>query len=149
MTGLVDVVEGVDGWPAGYTGPFTINYDCNDGTAHDGSQSVAAGTTSSVIAGIPKGTQCTISETPPGSSGGLFVRDALVLTVIDGDHRGERSDRQRADDQHVDVHRAARDAAEPEGRYYGDKGCDAGRAVASRWWLGADHVFHRCLERGT
>jgi len=52
------------GGPAGYTGPFTIGYDCDDGTAHDGTVSVASGA-SSTISGIPTGTHCTVSETPP------------------------------------------------------------------------------------
>ena len=56
--------------PRDNTGPFTINYDCNDGTAHDGSKTVAAGATSSPITGIPMGTQCTISETPPSAPAG-------------------------------------------------------------------------------
>ena len=64
-TGSLTLSKVLTGGPAGYTGPFTINYDCNDGTAHDGSVSVNAGTTSAPITGIPTGTQCTISETPP------------------------------------------------------------------------------------
>ena len=64
-TGSLTLSKVLTGGPAGYTGPFTINYDCNDGTAHDGSKSVSAGATSSAITGIPTGTQCTISETPP------------------------------------------------------------------------------------
>ena len=64
-TGSLTLSKVLTGGPAGYTGPFTINYDCNDGTAHDGSKSVSAGSTSSAITGIPTGTQCTISETPP------------------------------------------------------------------------------------
>ncbi len=63
--GSLTLSKVLTGGPAGYTGPFTINYDCNDGTAHDGSKSVSAGSTSSAITGIPTGTQCTISETPP------------------------------------------------------------------------------------
>ena len=68
--GSLTLSKVLSGGPAGYTGPFTINYDCNDGTAHDGSKSVAAGATSSPITGIPTGTQCTVSETPPSAPAG-------------------------------------------------------------------------------
>ena len=69
-TGSLTLSKVLTGGPAGYTGPFTINYDCNDGTAHDGSKSVSAGATSSAITGIPTGTQCTVSETPPAAPTG-------------------------------------------------------------------------------
>ena len=100
-TGSLTLSKVLTGGPAGYTGPFTINYDCNDGTAHDGSKSVAAGTTSSVIAGIPTGTQCTISETLPAAPAGYSFgtpsfSPSSTVTIV-----GERSDRQRADDQHL------------------------------------------------
>ncbi len=68
--GSLTLSKVLSGGPAGYAGPFTINYDCNDGAAHDGSKSVAAGATSSPITGIPTGTQCTISETPPSAPAG-------------------------------------------------------------------------------
>jgi len=63
-TGSLELAKALTGGPAGYTGPFTIGYDCDDGTAHDGTVSVASGA-SSTISGIPTGTSCTVSETPP------------------------------------------------------------------------------------
>jgi hypothetical protein len=52
---------------SGFTGTFTIAYDC-DGTTHDGTVNLTAGT-SQTITGIPTGTQCTVTEpslpTPP------------------------------------------------------------------------------------
>ena len=68
--GSLTLSKVLSGGPAEYAGPFTINYDCNDGLAHDGSKSVAAGATSSAITGIPTGTQCTISETLPAAPAG-------------------------------------------------------------------------------
>ena len=62
--GNLKLLKALTGGPDGYTGPFTIDYNCDDGTAHDGSVSVAAGS-SSTITGIPTGTSCTVSETPP------------------------------------------------------------------------------------
>ena len=50
------------GGPEGYTGPFTIHYACDQ--AHTGDMSVNAGSFQT-ISGIPTGTQCTVSETPP------------------------------------------------------------------------------------
>ncbi|HEY6015426.1 MAG TPA: DUF5979 domain-containing protein, partial [Gaiellaceae bacterium] len=63
-TGSLKLSKSLSGGPADYSGPFTINYDCNDGTAHDGSKSVAAGG-SATVDGIPTGTACTVSETLP------------------------------------------------------------------------------------
>jgi uncharacterized repeat protein (TIGR01451 family) len=69
-TGSLTLSKVMSGGPAGYTGPFTITYDCNDGADHDGSVSLVAGATSAPISGIPTGTQCVISEAlpapPPG-----------------------------------------------------------------------------------
>lgn len=62
--GRLVLAKALTGGPAGYTGPFTIAYDCNDGTAHDGTVSVNAGS-SSTISGIPTGTSCVVSETLP------------------------------------------------------------------------------------
>lgn len=61
--GSLKLSKALTGGPAGYTGPFQINYDC-DGTAFDGFVSVAAGSFKTV-SGIPTGTSCTISETLP------------------------------------------------------------------------------------
>ncbi len=62
-----------------------------------GSKSVTAGTTSSAITGIPTGTQCSISETPPRPRHGLHVRRSVVLAVRDGNDHDEGSDGRRAD----------------------------------------------------
>ena len=61
-TGSLTLSKVLTGGPAGYAGPFTINYDCD--AAHMGDVSVNAGS-SQTINGIPTGTQCTIRETPP------------------------------------------------------------------------------------
>ena len=66
--GSLKLSKSLIGGPAGYIGPFQINYDC-DGTAFDGSKMVTAGSPE-IVSGIPTGTSCTISETlptpPPG-----------------------------------------------------------------------------------
>ena len=62
-TGSLELAKSLSGGPGGYDGPFTIDYDC-DGTEYDGSESVTAGS-SETVPGIPTGTWCTISETPP------------------------------------------------------------------------------------
>ncbi len=67
-TGSLKLSKTLSGGPAGYSGPFTINYDC-DGTAFDGSVSVSAGG-SQTINGIPTGTSCTINETLPTAPAG-------------------------------------------------------------------------------
>ena len=103
MLGSLTLSKVLTGGPAGYTGPFTINYDCNDGTAHDGSKSVAAGTTSSAITGIPTGTQCTVSETPPSAPAGYSFGAPSFSPSCDRDHFGEEPDGKRPDDQHVDA----------------------------------------------
>lgn len=46
---------------SGFTGTFTISYDCDDGTAHDGTVTLAAGE-SATISDIPVGTTCTVTE---------------------------------------------------------------------------------------
>ncbi len=64
--GNLKLSKAIVGGPAGYVGPFKINYDC-DGTAYDGSVNVSADSPAT-ISGIPTGTSCTISEvlpTPP------------------------------------------------------------------------------------
>lgn len=63
-TGSLVLAKSLTGGPAGYDGPFTIDYDCDDGSAHDGSVTVIAGR-SETVSGIPTGTSCTVSETPP------------------------------------------------------------------------------------
>src|SRR5439155_1474259 len=60
-TGSLKLAKHLSGGPAGYTGPFTIHYDCDDGTAHDGDATVSAGA-SQAVSGLPTGTSCTVSE---------------------------------------------------------------------------------------
>ena len=74
-TGSLTLKKVLVGGPDGYKGPFTISYDCNDGDTHDGSVELDAGETSSPISGIPTGTQCTISETPPAAPDGYTFVD--------------------------------------------------------------------------
>ena len=84
--GSLVLAKSLSGGPGGYTGPFTINYDC--GTGYQGSASVAAGG-SKTVSGIPTGKQCTVSETlptpPTGYSFGTptFSPQATV-TIPDG-----------------------------------------------------------------
>jgi len=56
------LTKALTGGPVGYTGPFTIGYDCGQGFI--GTVSLYAGT-SQTIGDIPTGTSCTVSETPP------------------------------------------------------------------------------------
>ena len=60
---ILKLAKELTGGPAGYTGPFRINYDCT-GTAFDGHVNVTAGTFQTV-SGFPSGTECTITETLP------------------------------------------------------------------------------------
>jgi hypothetical protein len=66
-TGNLTLSKALTGGPDGYTGPFTIHYDC--GTDFTNDVSVDAGS-SVTIYDIPDGTSCTISEptlpNPPG-----------------------------------------------------------------------------------
>ena len=73
--GSLVLAKSLTGGPAGYTGPFTINYDC--GTGYTGSVSVAAGS-SQTVSGIPTGTSCTVSETLPTAPTGYSLRHADV-----------------------------------------------------------------------
>jgi hypothetical protein len=64
---------------SGFGGTFAINYDCNDGTAHDGTANLAAGG-ETTISGIPTGTECTVSEpnTPTPPTGWTFGTPTLA-----------------------------------------------------------------------
>ena len=62
VNGSLILAKPLSGGPSGYTGPFTIHYDC--GAFGTGNPSVSAGS-SVTINGIPTGTVCTITETPP------------------------------------------------------------------------------------
>jgi hypothetical protein len=57
--GSLVLAKTLTGGPSGYTGPFTINYNC--GAGFTGSVTVSAGS-SQAINGIPTGTSCTVSE---------------------------------------------------------------------------------------
>ena len=69
----MQIRKAVTGAPAGYDPGYTIGYDCDDGTEHDGSVLVAASGSVSVP-GIPTGTRCTVSEPtlPTAPSGYTF-----------------------------------------------------------------------------
>ncbi len=63
-TGSLKISKVFDPLTSGFTGTFAINYDCSDGTAHDGTANVLAGG-NAVIGGIPTGTTCVVSEPAP------------------------------------------------------------------------------------
>ena len=65
--GNLTLAKSLTGGPQGYTGPFTIHYDC--GTGYVGDVQVSA-SSSQTVNGIPSGSVCTISETPPSPPGG-------------------------------------------------------------------------------
>ncbi len=56
--GELKITKLFDPMSSGYTGTFAINYDCDDGTEHDGTVNLLAGE-SQTITSIPVGTQCT------------------------------------------------------------------------------------------
>ncbi len=56
------LAKSLTGGPVGYTGPFTIHYNC--GGSFVGDKSVFVGGFATVP-NIPSGTSCTVSETPP------------------------------------------------------------------------------------
>ena len=57
--GALGLAKSLTGGPAGYTGPFTIHYDC--GVSGSGDRDVYVGSPV-IISGIPTGTSCTVSE---------------------------------------------------------------------------------------
>jgi hypothetical protein len=65
-TGSLILAKALSGGPTGYTGSFTIHYNC--GTGHTGSVIVSNGS-SATVNGIPTSTSCTVTEptlpTPP------------------------------------------------------------------------------------
>ncbi len=71
--GELKISKVFDPLTSGFTGDFTISYDCDDGTAHDGTVELAAGE-SQTITGIPTGTTCTVSEStlPTAPTGWTF-----------------------------------------------------------------------------
>src|SRR5262249_41865631 len=58
---------------SGSSRTFSIHYDCNDGTTHDGTATLAAGAYTT-ISGIPTGTSCVVTEptTPTAPAGWTF-----------------------------------------------------------------------------
>src|SRR4029079_14245554 len=77
-TGSLKIAKVFDPLTSGYAGTFAINYDCNDGTAHDGTVNLAAGA-DQTISGIPTGTTCVVSEpaTPSAPTGWTFGTPTL------------------------------------------------------------------------
>ena len=68
--GSLQITKALAGGPAGYTGPFSIDYDC--GASIKGTASVSAGSTYRVN-GIPVGRTCVVSEpTLPSVAGYSF-----------------------------------------------------------------------------
>ncbi|MBA3877352.1 MAG: hypothetical protein C0498_10505 [Anaerolinea sp.] len=63
-TGSLQISKVFDPLTSGFGGTFAIDYDCDDGTAHDGTVNLAAGG-SQTISGIPTGTTCVVSESTP------------------------------------------------------------------------------------
>jgi len=89
-TGTLTITKYFDPLTSGFEGTFAIDYDCDDGTAHDGTVNLAADT-SETITGIPTGTICTITEpnlpTPPtGWSFGepIFSPASGTVSVVIG-----------------------------------------------------------------
>ncbi len=76
--GSLKIIKAFNSLTSGFTGSFTIHYDCSDGTTHDGSILLAAGGFTT-ISGIPVGTICTVTEdalpTPP--AGWVFSTPAF------------------------------------------------------------------------
>jgi hypothetical protein len=84
-TGTLMITKYFDPLESGFSGDFTILYDCDDGTIHDGTAYLAAGD-SETISGIPTGTSCTVTEpdlptAPTGWSFGTPTFDPADGTV--------------------------------------------------------------------
>ena len=82
--GSLVLAKSLTGGPSGYTGPFTISYDC--GAGFTGSVTVNAGS-SQTVPGIPTGTSCTVSEptlptAPAGYSFGTPTFDPSATVTI-------------------------------------------------------------------
>jgi hypothetical protein len=76
--GSLKINKVFDPLTSGYAGTFAINYDCDDGTTHDGTLNLLAGGTQT-INGIPTGTTCVVSEpaTPTNPTGWTFGAPVL------------------------------------------------------------------------
>jgi len=89
QTGELVISKTFDALTSGFTDTFAIDYDCDDGTDHDGTVNLlAAG--SETISGLPLGTVCTVTEatlpTPPiGWSFGLptFAPETGAVTITE------------------------------------------------------------------
>ena len=79
---ILKLAKELTGGPAGYTGPFRINYDCT-GTAFDGHVDVTAGTFQTV-SGFPTGTVCTITETLPNPAPNGYSFGTPTFTETSG-----------------------------------------------------------------
>ena len=85
--GSLVLAKSLTGGPAGFTGPFTIHYDC--GTGFTGDVTVDAGS-SQTVSSIPTGTSCTVSEptlpsAPAGYSFGTpTFSPSATVTIPDG-----------------------------------------------------------------
>lgn len=85
-TGSLTIHKTLDDGGSGFRGDFAIDYDCDDGTVHDGTVYLAGGE-SQTISNIPTGTQCTVSEptlptAPTGYSWGTPVITGSPATIV-------------------------------------------------------------------
>jgi hypothetical protein len=73
LAGSLKIAKVFDPKDSGFSGKFTVHYDCDDGTAHDGDVTLSAGGDTG-IGGIPPGTACTVTEpsTPSPPTGWSF-----------------------------------------------------------------------------
>jgi hypothetical protein len=76
--GSLKISKSFNALTSGFSGSFSIAYDCNDGTTHDGTVSLTAGTFQ-VIGSIPIGTTCVVSEPtlPSAPTGWTFGTPTL------------------------------------------------------------------------
>ena len=76
--GSLKISKVFDPLTSGFAGTFAINYNCDDGTAHDGTVNLLAGG-NQTISGIPTGTTCVVSEpaTPTNPTGWTFGSPTL------------------------------------------------------------------------
>ncbi len=87
--GSLKISKVFDPLTSGFTGTFAISYDCDDGTAHDGTVDLPAGG-SATIGGIPTGTSCVVSEPnlPTAPGGWTFDGPSISgspATIAQGD----------------------------------------------------------------
>lgn len=80
-TGVLTITKQLTGGPAGYTGPFSIHYNC--GASDPVDVSLVAGETK-LVDGIPIDTVCTVSETLPASPPTGYSFEAPAMAPLDG-----------------------------------------------------------------